>query len=269
MGFCFFNNELLPYEKLNFHISDLQFQRGYGVFDYFRSRNGSIPWFDDYKTRLFRSVELAGIDININKQELKDIINQLQKKNGFVNGAYKVIVTGGYSENLDEVTGKSNFLVLNLPWKEPSEESYKNGVNLISDNYIRHNPEIKSLNYFNRLRLHKKLREYQAVDVLYHTNTISETSRANLFFVKGGQIYTPATNMLEGITRKQILKMFPEIRVQDIDASGKYDYDEVFLTSTSREITPVVKIDGKKIGKGVPGPVTMEVRSKFSSILNS
>ena len=111
--------------------------------------------------------------------------------------------------------------------------------------------------------VHKKLREYGAVDVLFHTQTISETSRANLFFVKEGQVYTPASHILKGITRKQVLSIVGNIRVEDIEAGRLYDFDEMFLTSTSRDVTPVVSVEGKRIGNGTPGPVTREIQAAF------
>ena len=101
------------------------------------------------------------------------------------------------------------------------------------------------------------------MDVLYHTDRISEASRANLFFVKNGRISTPASDILKGITRKQVLSLFGEIMVEDIKVDRLYDFDEIFMTSTSQDVTPVVSVEGKKISKGVPGPVTREILSSF------
>jgi branched-subunit amino acid aminotransferase/4-amino-4-deoxychorismate lyase len=78
-------------------------------------------------------------------------------------------------------------------------------------------------------------------------------------------VFTPASGILHGITRKQMLSMFGEIRVEDIEAGRLYDFDEMFLTATSRDVTPVVSVEGKKIGNGTPGPVTREIQSAFRS----
>ncbi len=257
--YCFFNGEYIRYNEICIHVSDLQFQRGYGVFDFFRTRNGEIPWMDDYLDRFFNSSIYAGINCDLNRQEVRTVIHSLLEKNGLENGAFKLILTGGYSDNLENVTGHSNLLILNRPWKRPPADTFERGVNLISDYFVRPNPEIKSLYYLNSLRLQQKMKAYNAVDVLYHTDIISETSRANLFFVKNGRIFTPASNILNGITRKQLLKTIPEIQVEDIEASRLYDFDEVFLSSTSREITPVIAIDGNKTGNGTPGKITREI----------
>ena len=262
-NYCYFNGDLVPYDKIHLHVSDLLLQRGYGVFDYFRSRNGSLLWLEDYMERLFTSVEMSGIKTDLDRNQLVAVIRELQGMNNLANGAFKVLVSGGYSDNLDSVTGQHNIIVLNLHWTPPPEETFARGVNLIKDRYIRPNPEVKTLFYFNRLKLQNKLREFNAVDVLYHTDRISEASRANLFFVKNGQVYTPASDILKGITRKQVLSLFGEIRVEDIDADRLYDFDEIFMTSTSQDVTPVVSVEGKKIGKGLPGPVSREILAAF------
>lgn len=260
---CYFNGDLVPYDKIHLHVSDLLFQRGYGVFDYFRSRNGSLLWLEDYVERLFTSVALSGIKMDLDRNQFKSVIHELQGINNLANGAFKVLVSGGYSDNLDSVTGQPNIVVLNLAWTPPPEDTFTRGVNLIRDEYVRPNPEVKTLFYFNRLKLQNKLRKFNAVDVLYHTNRISEASRANLFFVKDGRVSTPASDILKGITRKHVLSLFGEINVEDIQADRLYGFDEIFMTSTSQDVTPVVSVEGKKIGTGIPGPVTREIFAAF------
>jgi len=264
-NYCYFNGDLVHFQDIHLHVTDLLFQRGYGVFDFFRCRNGSFFWLEDYMERLFTSLELSGIELNLDREQFKAVVHDLQQKNGLENGAFKVIVSGGYSDNLESVTGQANIVILNIHWKKPPEETLEKGVNLISERYVRPNPEVKTLYYFNRLKLQKKLKEYNAVDVLYYTDTISEASRANLFFVKGGDVYTPVSNILKGITRKQVLSICSEIKVEDIEAERLYDFDEIFLTSSATDVTPVVSIEGQKIGKGTPGPVCREIQALFSA----
>ena len=225
-----------------------------------------IPWLEDYVERLYRSLKLADIEVDLHRKEFISIIRELQEKNDLNNGAYKVIVSGGYSDNLETAGSKANMVILSLAWNRPEPETYSKGVGLISETFVRPNPEIKTLYYFNTLRLQKKLRKYNAVDVMFHSRSISEASRANLFFVKGDQVITPASDILKGITRKRVLTLFPDIQVKDIDADLLYDVDEIFMTSTTRDVTPVVAVEGRKIGSGVPGPVTKEIQSAFFAI---
>jgi len=262
-NYSYFNGDLVPFGDLTLHVTDLLFQRGYGVFDFFRSRNRSIPWLKDYVERLYTSLELSAIEVDLDQEQFKSVIYDLQERNGMTNGAFKVIITGGYSDNLESASGPANIVILNIAWNKPPAESYEQGVHLIREQFVRPNPEVKTLYYLNTLRLQKKLREYKAVDVLFHNHRISEASRANLFFVKEDRIYTPASDILKGITRKKILSLFPHIQVEDIEAKALYDFDEIFLTSTSRDVTPVISVEGQKIGKGTPGPLTREIQTAF------
>jgi len=262
-NYSYFNGDLIPFKDLKLHVTDLLFQRGYGVFDFFRSRNGSIPWLKDYIDRLYTSLDLSSIEVDLYPEQFESVIYLLQQKNDLSNGAFKVIITGGYSENLESANGPANIVILNIAWNKPPAESFAQGVHLIRERFVRPNPEVKTLYYLNTLRLQKKLREYRAVDVMFHNDWISEASRANLFFVKKDRVFTPARDILKGITRKKVLSLFPHIRVEDIEASALYEFDEIFLTSTSRDVTPVVSVEGQKIGKGSPGPLTREIQSAF------
>lgn len=264
-NYSYFNGDLLPFRDLQIHVTDLLFQRGFGVFDFFRSRKGSIPWLEDYMDRLYTSLELSGIEVDLGREQFSSVVHELQQRNDLPDGAFKVIVSGGYSENLETASGPANLVILNIPWNKPPDVSFEKGVKLISEYYVRPNPEVKTLYYFNTLRLQKKLNTFNAVDVMYHTDKISEASRANLFFVKNQRIYTPASNILKGITRKRVLSLSGEIQVEDIDAGMLYGFDEIFMTSTSRDVTPVVSVEGKKIGKGLPGPLTREIQAAFNS----
>lgn len=263
--FCYFNGDMVRFRDLQLHVTDLLFQRGYGVFDFFRCRNGQFPWLEDYMDRLYTSLELSGIEMTLDREQFTSIIHDLQQKNDLPNGAFKVIVSGGYSDNLESVSSKPNIVILNVPWNRPPRETFEQGAHLIRDRYVRPNPEVKTLYYYNRLKLQKKLREYNAVDVLYHMDMISEASRSNLFFIKNGQVYTPASNILKGITRKQVLSLFGEIKVEDIEADRLYDFDEIFLTSTANDVCPVVSVEGKKIANGTPGPITREIQAAFQA----
>lgn len=262
-NYCYFNGDLVRFQDLQLHVTDLLFQRGFGVFDFFRCRNGKFLWLEDYMDRLYTSLELSGIEMYLDREQFESVVHDLQQRNGLPNGAFKVIVTGGYSDNLESVTAKPNIVILNVDWKRPPEETFEQGVNLIRDRYVRPNPEVKTLYYYNRLKLQSKLRDYKAVDVMYHTDLISEASRSNLFFIKSGHVYTPASNILKGITRKQVLSLFSEIKVEDIEADRLYDFDEIFLTNTSNDVSPVVSVEGKKIGNGTPGPITREIQAAF------
>jgi len=267
MSYCYINGQIGRYEECRLHISDLQFQRGYGIFDYFRIRNGQIPWLEDYTDRLFRSIQYAGIQSELTRPDFHSILEDLQQRNGTELSAFKVMVTGGYSDSLDRVSGQANTIILQLPWKSPDPVVFEQGVNLISDEYLRPNPEIKTLFYFNTLRLREKMKTFKAVDVLFHTDLVSECSRASVFYAQEGKLYTTSSQVLEGITRKQVLSMKREIQRKDLPFDQLFTVDEMFITNTSFDVCPVVSVDGRNIGNGKPGPLTREIQAAYGERL--
>jgi D-alanine transaminase/branched-chain amino acid aminotransferase len=267
MSLAYLNGTFMPYADCRLHVSDLQLQRGYGVFDFFRVRKGEIPYLEDYTGRLFTSMEFSGMDQPFSKAEFHRIIGELQGKNeqdfAGVEHAFKVLVTGGFSENLASVSGPPNVLILQVPWAPPPPSLKEEGLRLVTDRFQRPNPQVKSMYYFNSLRLARRIKEEGALEVLYHTDLFSECSRSSVFFVKGGKVFSTRQHILDGITRKQLMKRFPEIGERDVHTHELFDVDELFITSTSMDVAPVVAVDGKPIGKGVPGPVTRELQHAF------
>jgi branched-subunit amino acid aminotransferase/4-amino-4-deoxychorismate lyase len=264
---CYFNGKLIHQKECDINISDLMIQRGYGVFDYFRSRNGKILWLDDYMKRLFNSINKSGFDFAFTKTQVIEIIEKLHKINNFKNSSFKVIVTGGYSNDLSNIQNQPNLVILNNKFQKPNIDFYRNGANLISFNFQRPDAEIKTLNYFTALKLQKQLTKYNASDVLYHDGSfIFETSRANIFCVKDDIIYTPKNGILKGITRSKVLDLLkPHFRslITDISYKGLFNFDEVFITSSSKDIMPIVQIDGNNISTGKVGIITREIMRMF------
>jgi branched-chain amino acid aminotransferase len=236
------------------------------VFDYFRAKDGYVQWLDDYLDRFYKSLSISELEIDLSRDEIKSVLSKIQDLNGLHESGFKIMVTGGYSDDLGSVNSKPNVFVLNIPYSKPSESAIKNGVSLITCKYVRPFAEAKTLNYFNSLQLHKKKKEYNAVDVLFHEECLSETSRGNIFLVKNGIINTPKNNILKGITRKHILELSPSIKIEDIKSEELFDFDEIFISSSNKDIMPVTYIDGIKIGDGKVGNLTKDLMHAFEKV---
>ena len=267
-GFAYFNGEWKNVKDLYVHVSDLGLQRAYGVFDFMKEVKGEIPWLDDYLGRFFRSLELSDIQIDPNYDELKSLVLDLIARNGFYYSGIKLLATGGFSEDGYSVPDKANLFILNMKGKPVDRTVYKTGVNLILDEFIRPNPEVKSIQYYNSAKWHRKMKEYDAIDVLYHSDgLISETSRANFYIVKGDQILTAIDGVLPGVTRKNFLATFAnkhDIQLIDLPYEELYKADEAFITSTTKGVVPVVKVEDHIIGDGKVGPMTSKLISEFN-----
>ena len=260
MEFGFFNDSISPVAGIKVHAMDLGIQRGYGVFDFFRLVDGHNEYLQLYLDRFYNSLELAGLRFRYSRTELINIVNTVIEKNNSPNSCIKMVVTGGVSADGYSLPTESNFFIFNLPYRPPSKVNYENGVKLITQQYQRPCPAVKSTNYFFSLLLTKKMAEFGAIDVLYfHPSSIFETSRCNIFIVKNEEVFTPKEGMLEGITRHKILKMdskpFP-LTAKRISKTELDEADEVFISSTTKEILPVIQLDHHKVSDGKVGPVT-------------
>jgi D-alanine transaminase/branched-chain amino acid aminotransferase len=267
---CYLNNRFLPYREANLHLSDLGLQRGYGIFDYFIEMNGRIPFFDDYLDRFYTSAGLLNLDVPLNRELLKEKVTYLLQQNKFGTSGIKLLLTGGYSDDLYSPSAP-NFIILNLPvtWRpgDPGE-----GVKLLMLDFQRHLPEVKTTFYLPSLALFREMKEKGAVEVLYHHNgLISETTRANIFLVREGRLITPETGVLKGITRKyvlQVAKAIMPVEERQVMLEELRESEEVFITGTSKHVAPVVEIGGGIIGNGRVGDHTRAIADAYEKFFN-
>jgi branched-chain amino acid aminotransferase len=261
--YSFFNNEFLPADKTYIHTSDLATQRGYGIFDFLKTVHGKSLFFDDYMDRFYRSAEFMRLQVSQSREELKKIIHELITKNGLENSGIKLILTGGYSPDGYNIT-TPNLLITQHALTMPSLEYLEKGIKIITHEYVRDLPHVKSINYIVGVWLQKVVKEQQAADVLYYLNgQVSEFPRCNIFIVKeDGIVVTPADRVLHGITRKNILNLSGKphtIQEGTVSIEDVLTAKEVFLTSTTKRIVPIVKVNEAVIGNGRPGPVTQHL----------
>lgn len=262
LPFAYLNDQITATAESNINVTDLSIQRGYGIFDYFCYHNGHNTHLDQYFDRLYTSIQLANLSITPNRSKLKAIIDELYAKNKVVKANMKVIVTAGYSPDGYNATQSANLIVLSYPHKDNPQAIYSSGVKLITHDYQRPWPEIKSINYFCSALLAPRMKAENAIDVLYVSNNyVRETSRANIFMVKKGEISTPGSQILKGVTRGKILDnpVGLEVTQREISLAELLDADEVFITSTTKLVMPVIQIDNTPIRLAKVGPMTQKL----------
>lgn len=268
--YSFFNNEFLPAEKTYIHVSDLATQRGYGIFDFFKVVNGRPLFLDDYFDRFYRSAEAMRLSISLSREELKKVIHELIAKNGQPDCGIKMILTGGYSADGYEIAAP-NLIITQHALTMPGQALLEKGVKIITHEYVRDIPHVKTINYIMGIWLQKQVKDQQAYDVLYHMNgQVSEFPRCNLFIVlHDGTIVTPAEQVLHGITRKNILSLSnKEVKVKEgkVTLTEVLHAREVFLTSTTKRIVPIIQVDKAIIGVGKPGVITLKLLQSLSEM---
>lgn len=262
-NFAYVRGQVLPLEQATLHISDLSIQRGYGVFDYFRVFHGKPVFLDDYLERFHASAAAMNLEVPVPDSVLREAIDELIRHNNLPLSGMKMILTGGYSENGYDPT-EASLIIQQQPLILPGPEMLEQGIKVITHAYVREVPRAKTINYTMGIRLIGEIRRRGASDVLYQQNgVVSEFPRCNLFIVKqDNTVVTPAENVLLGVTRKNVLALAGKkykasegtVTLEDV-----YGAKEVFLTSTTKRIVPIVQVDERVIGNGKPGEVTLSL----------
>jgi branched-chain amino acid aminotransferase len=268
----YLRGEFLPLEKAFVHVTDLSVQRGYGVFDFFKVKEGHALFLQDYLDRFYRSAETMRLLPPHSKKELTAIVYKLIEKNNLPESGVKMILTGGYSADGYQ-PASPNLIIMQHNLSLPGQEQIDRGIKIITHPYVRELPEAKTINYSMGIWLIDKINQSQAADVLYYDHGIvSEFPRCNFFIVKqDNTVVTAAKKVLHGVTRKNVLML----------ASKKYKAEEgiitlddilrckeAFLTSTVKRIVPIVQVDDKVIGNGKPGDVSLSLLADLMTLEN-
>lgn len=257
--FCYMNHSYIPKSETMIPIGDLAIQRAYAVFDYFKFDRGTFPFFDDHYHRLINSANLCELTIPFQKNEIYKISKELVRMSQLQNPAIKIILSAGKNND-------ANLIICAEECPTYPEIYYHDGIRLITHAYQRETPEIKSTNYLYSLVIEKKLKIKSNELLLYfNNNSVTECARCNFFGVKGKKLITPKDGILHGITRKRVLEMTKseDIEIRDIPIHELGLLDEAFITSTSRGIMPVTKIDNTTLSNGKIGNITREIQRKI------
>jgi D-alanine transaminase/branched-chain amino acid aminotransferase len=265
---CFRNGEIIPCEDAVVHASDLGLLRSYAAFDYLRTYNGRPFRLEDYLSRFRNSADELMLALDYTDRQIQDIIEELLRRGGLAEAGVRLVITGGNSP--DSMTPvEPNFFILVEPVPKYPREYYEKGVKLITSDYLRDVPTIKSTGYLNAIKLMPFVKQHGALDVLYcHNGEVLELTRNNIFLFEGNTLVTPRDNVLKGITRKVLLELcrgefaIEERRVRTAELSRT---TEAFLSGTTKGVMPVVQIDDAVIGDGVPGAHTRRVMELFRS----
>lgn len=266
MDMYMLNGSPTPAAEAKLHVSDLGLQRGYAVFDFFRVVGGVPLFIDDYLARFERSVARLHLALPFSLVALKRQVHDLIKLNEATDAGFKFLLTGGYTPD-GYTPAEPNLLMMMYPYRKPDERLYSKGATLITHEYVRAIPEVKTTNYAVAISLLPQQREAGAVDILYHQGgLVSETARSSIFAVKDGVVRTPGDRILKGVTRKQVLALAKnhfDVLEAGLTLDDLKKADEVFITSSIKGVMPIVALGGVTIGAGQPGEVVNHLMKLF------
>src|SRR5438067_3718572 len=254
-------------------INDVAVLRGYSAFEALRTYNQRPFHLDEHLHRLYRSAELIELQIPWSRQQIRDVVYEIIARNAYKNASIRLLVTGGETEDSILPVGKPTLAVLISPLGERDMERFAQGYKLITTSLQRIAPEAKTTSYLAAIRALKEAKRRHAADALFvnEQGHVLEATRSNFFIFRGNTLVTPRAGVLIGITRNVVLELargrFP-IEERPILREELPQADEAFITSSSREIVPVVQIDDLVIGDGRPGKRTYELEQRFIEMID-
>jgi len=249
-------------------INDITVSRGYGAFESLRTYDRKPFHLDEHLNRLYRSASLIDLDIPYSRNEVARVISDIIERNNYKHAMIRIFVTGGESEDGILPSGKPTLAVLITSLPERDMERFARGQKVITSSLQRVSPEAKTTNYVAAVRSLKEAAKHGAVDALFvnEQGHVLEGTRSNFFVFRGDTLVTPREGVLIGVTRNTVLELALgrfSIEERSILLTELPHIDEAFITSSSREITPIVQIDDIVIGNGKPGPRTYELEQRF------
>lgn len=264
------NNELIPTGQATLGVSDLAIQRGYGIFDFFKTLHHTPLFLEDHLDRLYQSASILQLRIPYTREELTALIRRLMDKNQLADSGIRITLTGGYSP--DGYTLTTPNLVITQQALPDNKGLQATGIHLATYPHQRQLPAAKSIDYLMAVWLQSFVQQQGAQDVLYHQNNgVTECPRSNFFIVThDDRLLTPAHNILKGVIRKQVLQLAAAryaVEEKAIDLADVYRAKEAFITSTTRNILPVTKIDDQVIGEGIPGLITTSLAQELNELI--
>ncbi len=284
LKYIWFNGRIVECEEARVHVLTHALHYGTGVFEgirgYWNGSNLHVFRLRDHIVRLVNSAKLVGFNIGYTVEQLVDATIEVIRANGFREDVYirPIAFVGEGGISLDITGMPVEIAIAAFPFgKYLKAEGVR--VKVVS---WRRVPSFSMpvmakacgiyLNSVIALR-EARLEGYDEAILLDWRGYVAEGSGENVFIVRRGVIATPPTtaSILEGITRDTVIRIARDegymVEERDITREELLTAEEVFFTGTAAEITPVLEVDGRPVGEGKPGPITMKLKERYQRIV--
>lgn len=278
----YLNGEFVKKEDAKVSVYDHGFLYGDGVFEGIRSYNGNVFRLEEHLERLYDSAKSIMLEIPYTFEEMTSLVVETLRQNQLKDAYIRLIVSRGVGNlGIDPQTcSKPSVIVIAEALSLFPKVLYEKGIEIVSVATRRNrsdvlSPKVKSLNYMNNIlvKIEANLAGVSEALMLNDQGYVAEGSADNIFIVRKNKLLTPPgyVGALEGITRNAIMEVAAEkgydMQEGVFTRHDVYVADEVFLTGTAAEVIAVVKVDGRVIGEGTPGPVTNDLLCSFRELV--
>ena len=282
MSIVYVDGKWLKREEAMVSVFDHGLLYGDGVFEGIRAYGGKIFRLREHLERLYDSAKAIWLTIPIPIEEMTRLHEEGVRRSGLSDSYIRTVITRGAGDlGLDPRKCKTPTIIIIVDkialWPE---ERYLQGLSVVTASTPTPHreslsPRVKSLNYLPHIlaKIEGIVAEADEVVMLDASGFVAEGSGANLFCVKKGVLFTPgvSSGILRGVTRDAIIELAlaTKLTVHEttLNRFDLYTADEVFYTGTGAEVIHARSIDGRKIGDGKAGPVTVDLRNRFRKLV--
>jgi branched-chain amino acid aminotransferase len=256
---------------------------GDGVWEAFRLVNGTLLFVAEHLQRLFEGARAIDLDIGLTDKELADALYETVDANGMRTGVHvRLMVTRGVRQTPNQdpryAVGTPTIVIV-AEHKEPNPEIRTSGLHLFTSTMRCSPPDMYDLRLNSHSRLNLIQALMQAIQAGAHEalmldplGFVASCNSTNFFIVRRGEAWTSTGRFsFKGITRRQVIELCERhgipVRPTDFTLAESYAADEAFVTGTFGGITPVSRIDGRSIGRMVPGPLTSRIAGHYAELV--
>ena len=284
-----FNGELVPWDEAQIHVLSHVVHYGSSVFEgircYHTDKGPAVFRLQEHTNRLFDSAKIYRMEIPYTREQVNEAILDTIRANSLDACYIRPVVFRGYgSLGVDPTTCPIDTVIAVWEWGQYlGAEALEQGVRVCTSSWNRVAPNTVPFlakaggNYLNSqlVRMEANMNGFDEGIVLDSSGLVSEGSGENLFVIRDGTIYTPASHhsILPGITRHAAITLAKDlgyvVEERGIPREFLYISDEVFFTGTAVEVTPIQSIDHIQIGDGRRGPITEQIQRRYFEMNNA
>ena len=279
------NGELVPRDEATVSVFDSGFVLGDGVWEGLRLHNGRLAFLNDHLGRLYEGARALDMDVGMTRQALADAVYRTVEANGMRDGVHvRLMVTRGRKvtpyQDPRATVGPATVVII-AEYKAPAAPVQSAGIRLFTVHIRRGAPDVQDPKLNSHSKLNCILACIQAAKagadealMLDPHGFVATCNSTHFFIVRAGEVWTSTGDYcLGGITRRKVLQLCRENRMpaleRNFSLADVYGAEEAFVTGTFAGVTPVVEVDGRRIGSGAPGEAVARIGALYRALIES
>jgi branched-chain amino acid aminotransferase len=265
------DGKIVPERRASVPVSDSAYLYGIGLFETMRAAGGRVLFFGLHDARLRGNARRIGMKVPLSPKQFLDAVARLLRRNRLQDATIRVMLS-------ETPEARPRLVITAKPFQPYPSRCYKQGARLVfARSFLSDSKSlspIKTTSYLSRMipRREAVRRGADEALLLSESGFVTEAASSNVFVVKGGTLMTPplSDGLLAGTRRKVVIGLAKRLKIpvkeKSLRPKDLFEADEVFLTSSLKDVMPVGWVETRKTGKAAPGPITQLLQAAFQTL---